>query len=130
VQNELLFQGNVYWSTDGPVAIRWGNSTYSSVSAWRSAETTQERVDLDDNGSLDDSSLNLDPRLTAAGTGGTIGDADGLEAMTAYRLLSDSPLRDTGLDLNTRFGIEPVDLDFFGTAIKQGSGFDLGADEF
>jgi hypothetical protein len=130
VQNELLFQGNVYWSTDGAVAIRWGNSTYSSIGAWRSAETTQERVDLDGNGSLDDSSLNLDPRLAAAGTGGTIGDADALEAMTAYRLLSDSPLRDAGLDMNTRFSINPGDLDFFGTAIKQGSGFDLGADEF
>jgi hypothetical protein len=96
---------------------------YSSVSSWLAPETAQERVDLDNDGTLDLAALTVDPRLTNPGAAGTIGNADSLEAMTAYRLLNDSPLRDTGLDLNVRYGIDPGGLDYFGTTIKQGTGF-------
>ncbi|MDQ3439972.1 MAG: DNRLRE domain-containing protein, partial [Planctomycetota bacterium] len=130
VANELLFQRNVYFPGGGATAIRWGGSVHTSVGGWLNARTEQERVDLDDNGSLDIAALTVDPRLTSPGNGGTIGNANNLGSLSAYKLRSDSPLRDAGLDLQSRFGIDPGDLDFYGTTIKQGSGFDLGADEF
>ena len=126
----LLFQRNVYWSSGSSIAIRWGANVYGSVSNWLSDAPTQERVDLDNNGSLDIAALNVDPRLTSPGNGGTIGDANDLDSLTAYKLRSDSTLRDVGLDLETRFGIDPGTKDFWGTTLKQGSGFDIGADEF
>jgi len=127
--NGLRFQRNAYWSSGDAFAVRWSGTLYSSLTSWLDARTAQERVDLDNNGTLDIAALNLDPRLTSPGSGGTIGDADDLEAMTAYRLLADSPLRDAGLDLFARFGIDPGDFDLSGTAIKQGTEFDIGADE-
>jgi hypothetical protein len=129
VVNELLFQRNDYYTGGGAVAIRWGATVYSSVSSWLATETAQERVDLDNNGTPDVAALTVDPRLTSPGSAGTIGDADNLEGMTAYRLLNDSPLLNVALDLNARYGIDPGTLDYFGTTIKQGTGFDLGADE-
>jgi hypothetical protein len=130
VVNELTFQRNVYYTAGSATAIRWGNSVYSSVSSWLSARTEQERVDLDNNGSLDLAALTANPGLTSAGNGGTIGDANNLNSLSAYKLLSSSPLRDVGLDLKTRFAVDPGTKDFWGTTLKQGSGFDVGADEF
>jgi hypothetical protein len=130
VVNELRFQRNVYFTGGSAFAVRWGGSVYSSLGGWLNARTEQERVDMDGDGSLDIAALNVDPRLTSPGNGGTIGDADALDQLSAYKLLSDSPLRDAGLDLEALFDIDPGTRDFFGTTLKQGSGFDVGADEF
>ncbi|HEV2296173.1 MAG TPA: right-handed parallel beta-helix repeat-containing protein, partial [Tepidisphaeraceae bacterium] len=128
--NELLFQRNSYWPGGGATAIGWGDVVYSSVSDWLRAKTAQERVDLDHNGSLDLAALTIDPGLTSPGNGGTIGDANNLAQLSAYKLRSGSGLRDVGLDLRARYGLHPGDQDFFGTTLMQGPGFDVGADEF
>ncbi|MGB7160954.1 MAG: DNRLRE domain-containing protein [Tepidisphaeraceae bacterium] len=124
-----LFQRNAYWSGGGAVAIRWAGTTHSSVDSWLDAELSQERVDLDNDGALDRAALFLDPRLTDPGNGGTIGNADQLDTLVEYKLLIDSPLRDAGLDLEARYGIDPGDLDYFGTTIEQGGGYEIGAGE-
>ena len=43
-----------------------------------------------------------DPKLTAAGKGGTIGNADNLKNLTAYKLQSTSPLINKGVDAAAR----------------------------
>ncbi|MEO6350256.1 MAG: right-handed parallel beta-helix repeat-containing protein [Candidatus Limnocylindrales bacterium] len=125
----LLFQRNAYWSGGSAVAIRWDGTTHSSVNGWLDANRSQERVDLDSNGTLDRAALNVNPRLTSPGTGGTIGDAAQLGTLVEYKLLSDSPLRDKGLDLYARYGIDQGKYDFFGMTIKQDGGYEIGASE-
>jgi hypothetical protein len=93
----LLFQGNDYWSAKSPLAIDWNGTTYSTLPAWRTA-TGQEMVHGQPTG------LNVQPGLTNAGGGGTIGNADRLITLTAYEIQPNSPLADAGLDLSA-FGL-------------------------
>jgi parallel beta helix pectate lyase-like protein len=90
--SNLLFQENDYWSGKSALAIQWNGATYSTLKAWRAA-TGQETLDGIPIG------LNVQPGLTDAGGGGTIGNADRLITLTAYELLPNSPLVDVGLDL-------------------------------
>jgi hypothetical protein len=120
-----LFQGNDYYNDSGTFAIRWGTTTYTSLSAWLAAAPTQERV-----GSTI-VAKNVNPLLTSPGGGGTIGDADLLEtALAAYRLQAGSPLIGAGLNLSALFGIDPGSRDFYGTTIPQDGAYDVGAHEF
>jgi hypothetical protein len=118
------FQGNVYWSSGGTFKINWRGTTYNSLSAWRAA-TGQEK-----NGTIE-TGLEVDPRLTAPGAGGTIGNPFNLSSLSAYKLQSDSPLIDTGLNLTTAPWNLSVGLrDYYGNALPQGSAYDVGAHEF
>jgi Right handed beta helix region len=87
-----LFQGNDYWSGKSPLTIDWNGVTYNTLQSWRAA-TGQETVHGLPSG------LNVQPGLTDAGGGGTIGNADRLITLTAYELEPNSPLADAGLDL-------------------------------
>ena len=119
-----LFQGNNYFDSSNRFAIRWGQSSYGSLSAWLTAATSQERV----NGGI--VGKNLDPQLTAPGAGGTIGNAQLLEsALTAYKLQPGSPLINGGLNLPGLFGTNPGNRDFYGDGIPIDGAFDIGADE-
>jgi hypothetical protein len=121
-QTGLVFQGNAYWSAGAPLAIRWAGTTFGTLAQWRAA-TGQERV-----GSVD-TGLVADPRFESPGGGGTIGDADRLGQLIAYRPHADSPLLDAGLDLSGRFGIDAGGRDFAGVSLPQGGGYDIGAME-
>lgn len=122
-QSGILFQGNDYYASGAAFVLRWYGTGYSSLSAWRTA-TGQESVGSTNTGT------NANPQLTSPGGGGTIGNADLLNALTAYRLRSASPMINAGLDLFARFGIQPGPHDFFGTPIPQAGAFDIGANEF
>jgi hypothetical protein len=120
-----LFQGNDYYNDSGTFALRWGTTTYTSLSAWLVAAPTQERV----SGAV--VAKNVNPLLTSPGGGGTIGNADLLEtALTAYKLQASSPLIDAGLNLPVLFGTNVGTRDFYGDSIPQNGVFDIGADEF
>jgi hypothetical protein len=93
----VLFQGNDYWSGKSALSIQWNGATYNTLKLWR-AVTGQEMLDRSPVG------LNVQPGLTNAGGGGTIGNADRLITLTAYELQPHSPLADAGLDLS-QFGI-------------------------
>lgn len=115
---DLRFENNDYFG--GAVAI-WGATQYSTLTAWRA--TGQETLSGTPVG------LSVDPRLVAAGNGPTLGDADLLTTLGAYRLSSGSPMIDAGLNLGARFGIEAGTADFYGTRLFAGGNSDVGAYE-
>jgi hypothetical protein len=92
-----LFQGNDYRSAGAPFAIQWGGTTYTTLSSWRGAtgEETRNGIAV---------GLAVDPQLNDPGGGGPIGNADRLDTLAAYQLMSTSPVRHAGLDLS-QFGI-------------------------
>jgi len=116
------FKGNCYWSSGAPLKIMWGDKTYTSLAAWRSA-TDQERAGNSNVG------FEIDPMLVAPGKGRTIADPSKLDRLTSYQLRVDSPVIDSGLDLKTAFGIDPGSRDFFNNTVPQGKGQDIGAHE-
>lgn len=117
-QTGLLIQGNNYWSSGSAFQIRWRATTYTSLSAWRSA-ANQEKVAGVNAG------FSTDPQLKNPGGGGTLGDTSLLYSLTAYQLKTGSPMIDQGLDLLSQFGINPGTNDFYGNAIPNNE-FDLG----
>jgi hypothetical protein len=114
------FQGNDYWTSGGAFNI----AGYTSLAAWQNA-TGQEKLNGNPVG------YNVDPQLTAAGSGGTIGNADLLDTLASYKLLAISPLIDHGLNVASLLGTgNPGSQDFWGNSLPQGAGYDLGANEF
>lgn len=116
----LLFQGNDYWPSGGAFSINYNGTNYGSLSAWRKA-TGQEMNGASPTGK------SVDPRLNNAGGGGTIGNADLLNTLSAYQLQPGSPMINTGLNLLSLFGVNPGSVDYYGFSIPQGAGYDIGA---
>jgi len=114
---DVTFQNNAYWSSGSGFKIVWGGTTYTGFSSWTSA-TGREKV----NGVV--VGVNSDPQYTSPGQGGTIGNADNLANLTAYKLLSTSPLINKGQTLSNTGG-----KDFWGNPAPQKSAFDIGANE-
>ena len=117
------YKGNCYWTYGDNIEIYWGGTTYTSLAAWRSA-TGQETHDGNDVG------FELDPNLTDPGNGGTISDPCNLASLAAYKLQSNSPLIEEGLDIQSLFGIDAGVQDYFGTPIPVGGQYDVGAHEY
>jgi hypothetical protein len=96
-----VLQGNDYWSSGDAFDIVWAGTDYAGLdgaNGWL-AMTGEEMVDGTALG------WEVDPQLNAPGDGGTIGNADNLDQLTAYELQSTSPVRRTGLDLSQFFDI-------------------------
>jgi len=93
----VLFQGNDYWSGKSALSIQWNGATYNTLQLWR-AVTGEETLDRSPVG------LNVQPGLSDAGGGGTIGNADRLITLTPYELQPDSSLAEAGLNLS-QFGL-------------------------
>jgi hypothetical protein len=120
-QINIALQGNAYWGSGLPLNLSWAYSNSKTLADFRKA-SGQEML----NGMP--SGLDIDPKLTAQGTGLTLNDTSLLSTLSAYKPLSGSPLIDTGLTLST-FGISPGTMDFVGTALPQLRAFDIGAME-
>ena len=120
-KKDFVFQGNDYWSTGGAFQIRYNNRTYKNLASFQAAG--QEKLNGKSVGS------SADPLLTRPGQGGTIGNAELLYTLTAYQLRSDSPLRNSGLNLLSLFGINTGEEDFYGNATPLGAGYSMGAHE-
>jgi hypothetical protein len=121
-QSGLHFQGNDYWSSGGSFKVRHSSTTYTSLNSWRSA-TGQERNGGGNTG------LNSNPRLVNPGGGRTIGNANRLSSLRAYKLETDSPMIDAALDLRSLVGLNPGPSDFYGTSPPRGRSYDIGAHE-
>jgi hypothetical protein len=94
---DVLFQGNDYESGTSPFVILSNNVTYHTLAAWRTSTGEETLAGMP-------VGLRVDPRLNDAGHGGTIGNADLLDTLTAYQLRKDSPVAHAGLDL-TQFKV-------------------------
>jgi hypothetical protein len=121
-QTDLLMQGNDYWTSVAAFNIKYGTKTYSTLSAFRSG-AKQEMLN---GGAV---GLNVNPLLTAPGSGGTIGNADNLGTLGAYVLQSSSPLIGAGLNLKS-LGTDPGAVDFYGNPVPDIYGrYGVGADQ-
>ena len=120
---DLKFQGNNYYSSTGVYKFVWGATTYTSLTAWRTA-SGQEKV----NGVATGFSVN--PQFLAPGAGQTLGNADLLKNVTAYKLKSTSPLIGKGLNMLTKFGVSSGGKDYMGTLLPQGGAYEIGAIEY
>jgi hypothetical protein len=126
----LVFQGNDYWSSGAPFRLKDFTRTYDSVAYW-SSRTGKERIGTTTVG------RQVDPMLVDPGNVPTLNDADALEAgLAAFRLRAGSPLRNAGLNLWSRFAVNPGPRDFYGTPLpttQQGATafpYDVGAHEY
>ena len=117
----LALQGNSYWGSGLPLSLSWGSSNSKTLADFRVA-SGQEML----NGAP--SGLDINPKLTAPGTGPTLNNISLLPTLNAYTPLTGSPLINRGLTLST-FGISPGSRDFLGTALPQLGAFDIGAVE-
>jgi hypothetical protein len=117
----LLFTGNDYFST-GAFDIFWGATAFSSLSAWQTA-TGQEKMAGNNVG------LNVDPKLTSAGTSGT-SNGYNISSLLGYELQHASPVIGSGINLENAFGISDGGQDYFGDSAPNGvgSGYNMGAD--
>ncbi len=120
---DLRFEGNDYYAGGAAPNLLWGSTTYAGLTGWRSA-TGQELLGGVGVGSQ------LDPALLSPGAGGTIGNADLLANLTAYRLQAGSPVINRALDLPALFGISVGASDFYGDALPSGTGYDVGSYEW
>jgi hypothetical protein len=120
VSGGLLFAGNAYHTVGGTFKIQWGSTAYTSLSSWRTAKG-QEKLSGVAVG------FQGDPKLTAVGLGGTIGNADNLKNLTAYKLQTTSPLINKGVAQPTF--LSSATLDFYGDTLPKGGKYDIGIDE-
>ena len=120
---DLRFEGNNYFAGIYKPRIIYGGTTFLNLADWRTA-IGQERLNGADVGSQSN------PGLTNPGNGGTIGNADLLYNLSAYKLTSASPLIDKGLNLGATFGLNTGLIDFYSASIPYGMGYDVGAHEW
>jgi hypothetical protein len=116
----LKFTGNNYYTNSGTFKIVWGTTTYNTISDWQ-ATLGQEMSGSTKTG------YQGDPMLASAGQGGTIGNADSLKSLTAYKLQAGSPLVNKGIAPPTF--LASATLDFYGDALPKGGKYDIGIDE-
>ncbi|HYO11122.1 MAG TPA: right-handed parallel beta-helix repeat-containing protein [Tepidisphaeraceae bacterium] len=122
-KSKFTFANNAYYSGTGAFRIQWGSAAHASLAAWRDA-TGQEKTSA---GKA--SGYQGHPRLAGAGLGGTIGNADLLGSLTAYRLQAKSPLVDRGRAVTPPAGISAVTSDFFAGPALLGPASDIGIHE-
>ncbi len=120
--SNLTFVGNDYWTNGSSVYLVYGSTTYSSVSAWASA-TGEEKL----NGTT--VGKQVDPDFSSAGQGAALTNPSQLKTLTAYELLSGSPLINAGINVASNYGFAAPSSDFYGDATPQGGAFDIGAFE-
>jgi hypothetical protein len=124
-QTNLLLQGNDYWSSGAPFSLKVFAKTYTSFAAYVSG-TGNEKIGTTTVG------RNVDPLLANPASDPTVGLAniDQLElSLDGYKLTAASTLRDAGINLFSRFGIDPGSRDLFGDLLT-GTATDIGADEY
>jgi hypothetical protein len=111
------FMGNVWWSSGGSIKFM----KYDSLIAWAKA-TGQETekgqiIGIQKNPGL------KGPFIT------DITDPYKLNTLSGYTLQTDSPVKDTGVDIKSVLGIELPGKDFYGNGVPQGAFTEPGINE-
>jgi hypothetical protein len=120
----INFQGNCYWAMGGPVNFIFDSDgtpvVHTGIAWWRTQG--QEMLSGSPVG------YEMPPKLADVSSHPTL-HPHNLANLTGYKLASDSPAIDRGLNLQTLFGINPGTRDFYAVSIPQGSVYDIGANE-
>ena len=116
----IKFAGNAYHATSA-FKIQYGGSGFTSLSAWRNSKG-QEKLNGVSTG------YQGDPKLAAAGKGGTLNNASNLKALSAYKLQSSSPLINKGVSHPGTL-LSLIKYDFYGDSAIKGGKHDIGVDE-
>lgn len=119
---DIDFRGNAYYSMTGQYRYSDGANQYTNLAAWQAGKG-QEMLSGNPVG------FEGNPMVSNPGGGGTIGDPTLLFTLNAYNLMNASPLKDMGLTLNTVFGVNVGNQDFFNNTIPANGQFDVGAEE-
>jgi len=110
------FAGNLYY-TSGIFRINYNGNTYNSLENFReSGNETFENLPVGYQGK---------PMLTSPGNGGIIGFDNKLSSLDAYKLKTDSPALNAGIN----FSLDRGTRDFYGSNLTQTSSNDIGAHE-
>ncbi len=107
--------GNNYWTAGGAWEVLWAGATYRSLSAFRA--TGKEK----------NSGTDVDPRLAAPGTGGTLSGRVVGQQPAAYALQASSTMPGAGYDLRPVNAPLPA-TDYFGAPLPLASFRAVGAD--
>ena len=123
--NFFELKGNAYWAPKGDWADKWqwGGDRFDSLEEWRHATGNPETMDGAPVG------LQIDPLIQSLTSGAQPTSVEEMLQMEAFRLLDNSPLHESGIDLTTDAGIHPGDTDFFGTELPQGKSLSMGVHE-
>jgi hypothetical protein len=118
-QSRVRLENNLYWRTDGPTQIIWGQETFSSLREWRE-KTGQELLEGKPLGFF------ADPDLSRHPVNFHPGQCVGLRRVRAFHPLPQSPALVDGLDLRKVFGLDPGSEDLLGP-LASSSKWPLGA---
>jgi hypothetical protein len=97
---------------------------YTSLSSFRTAGNFCEKNSATNTG------LETDPLLINVSKNPLTIYPKPLDSLNAFKISSNSPAKDAGLDLKTLFSIDPGKRDFWNNLIKSGNNFDIGAFEY
>jgi len=118
---EVEFQGNVYYSSQGGVAIYFNDHFYSDFENWRLMAPGQETLRGKNLGAF------VNPLFSNLGTAHTLQNPYLLSALTSYQPTFSSPCIDRGLNLKKLFRINPGEFDFLGRSLPTNGPFGIGA---
>jgi hypothetical protein len=116
------FISNLYWTNGGAYKMKYGNSTYTSLSSFRG--TNREQLSAVNYG------LNADPLLTNVSAAAPTLCPASTETLDAFKITASSPAKDAGIDIFGKFGYNVGLRDYWNNASKSGSAFDIGAHEY
>jgi hypothetical protein len=110
--SNIVFAGNDYYSSGSTFNISYAGANYNSLSAWQS-KTRQEEVSGKSVG------LSVNPMFVSAGNAKPVANANTISSITAYDLLSNSPLFSSSLSTTAAslLGNFVQTTDLAGTAI-------------
>ncbi len=117
------FIGNLYYTDGESFTITYGNK-YNSLNDFRNAGIYCEK-----NGSKN-TGLNTDPLLINTNRSPLTIFPKPTDSLDAFHFSQMSPCRNTGLDLQTLFGINAGKNDYWGNQLKNENSFDIGAFEW
>ncbi len=104
-KDQVTFLGNNYWSSGSNFTINWGGTIYTNYNSWQN-NTGQEKIGNSNKG------LNANPIFA-----------------NEYKLSSNSPLVNKGLDIDALYTIDMGNEDYFGNDIPRQGAYDIGAHE-
>ncbi len=117
------FIGNLYYTNGEPFSLTYGNK-YTSLADFRNAGAFCEKNGNNNTG------FGIDPLLINANKSPLTVYPKPTDSLNAFHFSQMSPCRNAGLDLQSLFGINMGNRDYWGNTIKNENAYDIGAFEW